>query len=155
MSKMKYSVWFAAFVFGLLTVQAQHDSMDMKGMNMSSPDTMPVMKNMQHHMSMSHVYSLNLPMGRNGSGTSWLPDASPMYAFMFHKKEWMLMLHENLFVRYNNQDFTDKGSRGDEEFDVPAWLMFMGQRPVGKKGLFHFSTMLSFDAFTAQSGGFP
>ena len=153
---MRYSTCVIFFIFGLLKVQAQHDSMDMKkGMNMSSIDTMPVMKNMQHHMSMSHIYSLNLPMGRNGSGTSWLPDASPMYAYMFHKHGWMFMLHENLFIRYNDQDFTNKGSRGNNEIDVPAWLMLMGQRQVGKNGLFHFSTMFSFDAFTAQSGGFP
>ncbi|HEX5111434.1 MAG TPA: hypothetical protein VFV79_01195 [Saprospiraceae bacterium] len=152
---MKYSVCFTFFVFSLLTVRAQHDSTDMKmHMNMGHNDTMP-MKNKQHHMSMSHVYSLNLPMGRNGSGTGWLPDASPMYAYMFHKQDWMFMLHENLFVRYNSQDFANKGSRGDDQVSVPAWVMFMGQRPVGKNGLFHFSTMLSFDAFTARSGGFP
>lgn len=129
--------------------------MNMK-MNMNAPDTsMPGMKDVNHHMSMSHVYSLNLPMGRNGSGTSWLPDASPMYAYMKHKHGWMFMLHENLFLRYNDQDFTNKGSRGDSEFDMPAWLMLMGQKEIGKNGLFHFSTMFSFDAFTAQSGGFP
>ena len=147
-------------------VPAKKDSIsqknDMPGMTMEN-DTVPKnnmkgmdqMEGMQHHMSMSHVYSLNLPMGRNGSGTSWLPDASPMYAYMFHKHGWMFMLHENLFVRYNSQDFTNKGSRGDDQASVPAWMMFMGQRPVGKNGLFHFSTMFSFDAFTAQSGGFP
>jgi len=147
-------------------VPAKKDSIsqknDMPGMTMEN-DTVPKnnmkgrdqMEGMQHHMSMSHVYSLNLPMGRNGSGTSWLPDASPMYAYMFHKHGWMFMLHENLFVRYNDQDFTHKGSRGDNEFDVPAWLMLMGQRQVGKNGLFHFSAMFSFDAFTSQSGGFP
>ena len=37
------------------------DGMDMSGMN----------------MSMNHAFSLNLPMSRNGSGTGWLPDASP------------------------------------------------------------------------------
>jgi hypothetical protein len=78
-----------------------------------------------------------------------------MYAYMLHKHGWMFMLHENLFIRYNDQDFTNKGSRGHSEVDVPAWVMLMGQRQVGKNGLFHFSTMFSFDAFTARSGGFP
>ena len=27
---------------------------------------------------MSHAFSLHLPMARNGSGTGWLPDASPV-----------------------------------------------------------------------------
>src|SRR4030095_16778841 len=93
-------------------VPAKKDSVsqknDMPGMNMN--DTVPKNKKgmdetqgMNHHMRMSHVYSLNLPMGRNGSGTSWLPDVSPMYAFMFHKKDWMFLLHEKLFILYNDQ----------------------------------------------------
>lgn len=35
---------------------------------------------------MSHAFSLNLPMNRNGSGTGWLPDAAPMYGYMLHAK---------------------------------------------------------------------
>ena len=37
---------------------------------------------------------------RDGSGTSWLPDASPMYAFHATRGAWQLMAHENLFVQY-------------------------------------------------------
>src|SRR5678816_2140092 len=101
---MKYCICVGLAIFVCGMIRAQHDSMGVKmDMNMNISDTAtPGMKNMSHHMSMSHVYSLNLPMGRNGSGTAWLPDASPMYAYMFHKKEWMFMLHENLFIRYND-----------------------------------------------------
>jgi hypothetical protein len=60
----------------------------------------------------------------------------------------MFMLHGNLFLRYNKQDLTNKGSRGNEKFDAPDWLMFMGQKTVGKNGLFHFSSMFSLDAVT-------
>lgn len=123
-------------------------TMQMDEMNMDDMD----MKPMNHHMSMSNVYSLHLPMSRNGSGTAWLPDASPMYGYMFHKNKWMYMLHGNLYVRYNSQDFTNKGSRGDSKIDAPDWVMFMGQRQVGENGLFHFSTMLSLDAFTGSNG---
>lgn len=104
---------------------------------------------------MSHAFSLNLPMSRNGSGTGWLPDAAPMYGNMYHAKSWMYMLHYNLFLRYNHQDFTGKGSRGDEKADAPNWLMFMGQRKVGNHGLFHFNTMLSLDAVTMGGDGYP
>jgi hypothetical protein len=104
---------------------------------------------------MSHAFSLNLPMNRNGSGTGWLPDASPMYGSMFHKNKWMYMLHGNLFLRYNSQDFTNKGSRGTSKFDAPDWVMFMGQRQVGKSGLFHFNTMFSLDAAIAGGSGYP
>jgi uncharacterized Zn finger protein (UPF0148 family) len=119
------------------------NNMNMKGMDMSD------------HMPMSHAYSLNLPMGRNGSGTGWLPDASPMYGYMFHTPHWMYMLHGNFFLRYNNQDFTNKGIRGGNKIDVPDWLMLMGQRQVGSNGLFHFSIMSSLDAPLAGSNGYP
>lgn len=104
------------------------------------------------NMGMNHAYSLNLPMNRNGSGTGWLPDASPMYGYMFHQNKWMYMLHGNLFLRYNSQDITNTGSRGASKFDAPNWLMFMGQKKVGEKGLFHFSTMFSLDAITGGNG---
>jgi hypothetical protein len=130
-------------------------TMHMDGMDMHGEHKMDNMKHMHHKMSMSHVYSLNLPMSRNGSGTGWLPDASPMYGYMYHSPKWMYMLHGNLFLRYNNQDFTKKGSRGDSKIDAPDWLMFMGQRQVGKNGLFHFSTMFSLDAPLGGGAGYP
>lgn len=104
---------------------------------------------------MSHSFSLNLPMTRNGSGTGWSPDAAPMYGTMYHSKGWMYMLHYNLFLRYTNQDFSNKGSRGDDAFDAPNWLMFMGQRKVGMNGLFHFGTMFSLDPLTEGGNGYP
>jgi hypothetical protein len=137
------------------TAMNQHDHNLMDKMDMKTDSSMTIMNDMNHQMSMSHVYSLNLPMERNGSGTAWLPDASPMYGYMFHTPRWMYMLHGNLFLRYNNQDFSNKGSRGDTKFDAPDWVMFMGQRPVGKNGLFHFSTMFSFDALIGGGAGYP
>ena len=113
------------------------------------------MKMNDHVMSMSSALSINLPMGRNGSGTGWLPDASPMYGIMLHSNKWMYMFHGNIFFRYNNQDFTKKGSRGNEQIDAPNWFMFMAQRQIGNKGLFNFSTMLSLDPLTVGGRGYP
>lgn len=111
---------------------------------------------MQHQeMPMSHAFSRNLPMTRNASGTGWLPDESPMYGHMFHTPEWMFMLHYNLFLRYNEQDVFDSGERGDSQFDAPNWIMLMGQRFVGERGLFRFSTMISLDPFTVGGSGYP
>ena len=42
------------------------------------------------------------PMSREGSGTSWIPDSSPMYGRMFMFGENMLMLHGAIFPRYTN-----------------------------------------------------
>ncbi|WP_276135184.1 hypothetical protein [Polluticoccus soli] len=139
----------------------EHDHTTHKGHEMN----MEADSSMQHDMggmhgdhdmsSMSHAYSLNLPMNRNGSGTGWLPDESPMYGKMYHTKKWMFMLHGNVFVRYVKTDLFDNGTRGDSKFDAPNWFMAMGQRKVGKRGLFHFSTMFSLDAPIVGGEGYP
>ncbi|HXS54947.1 MAG TPA: hypothetical protein VN726_02415 [Hanamia sp.] len=129
-------------------------NMDMNHMNHHQHDSMPGM-NMNMEIPTSHSYSLNLPMSRNGSGTGWLPDASPMYGYMIHSKKWMYMVHGNIAIRYDNQDISNKGSRGGEVFDAPNWVMFMGQTKVGKNGLFHFSSMLSLDRITEGGSGYP
>ncbi|SHM91570.1 TonB-dependent receptor [Mucilaginibacter sp. OK098] len=126
---------------------------EMKGMDMSggSMDKM----DMAGMGMMSSAQSKNLPMGRNGSGTSWLPDASPMYGFMLHGGKWMYMLHGNVSFRYTNQDFTNKGSRGGSKVDAPNWFMGMAQRPVGKNGLLSLNLMMSLDPLTEQGYGYP
>lgn len=112
----------------------------------------------QHNMSeapMTHAFSLNLPMNRNGSGTGWLPDSTPIYGYMFHAPEWMLMLHGNLFLRYTATDIFKSGSRGESKISAPNWLMGMAQRKVGKKGLFVFRLMVSADPLTEGGNGYP
>jgi hypothetical protein len=111
----------------------------------------------QHEMDsvsapMTNAYSLNLPMNRNGSGTGWLMDKSPMYGYMMHSKKWMWMVHGNIFVRHTSQDIGDRGTRGDSKTDVPNWLMAMGQRRIGERGLFHFNTMFSLDPLFGGAG---
>lgn len=128
---------------------SQHEHMDMKH------DTMPMQDHMMDMPVMSNAYSLNLDMSRNGSGTSWQPDASPMYGYMVHSKKWMYMFHGNIFVRYNHQDINNVGSRGGEKWDAPNMIMAMGQTKIGKNGLFHFSAMFSLDAAIAGGYGYP
>ncbi|MBB5396957.1 hypothetical protein [Mucilaginibacter sp. AK015] len=107
------------------------------------------------YMGMSSQFSLDLPMNRDGSGTSWLPDETPMYMYMVHGRKWMHMFHGSFFARYNKQDLFNKGQRGDSKFDVPNWFMYMAQRKVGSNGLFAVNTMFSFDPFTVGAGGYP
>jgi hypothetical protein len=160
------SLFSIIILFSAINLYAQHDSSmhmhhDMHQMNDTMPHQTP--NTQMHHKhdmmmpmgNMSHSFSLNLAMSRNGSGTGWSPDAAPMYGQMYHSQNWMYMLHYNLFIRYNKQDLTDKGSRGDEMVDAPNWLMFMGQRQVGEKGLFRFGTMFSADAIVTGQEGYP
>jgi hypothetical protein len=138
------------------TDTSNHNMQQMEGMDMGDMHNDTAMHHHMHMMhSMSSAYSLNLPMTRNGSGTSWLPDATPMYGYMLHSGKWMFMFHGDIFIRYDNQDFTGKGSRGAEKWDAPDMLMAMGQRQLGKHGLFHFNTMFSTDALIAGGSGYP
>src|ERR1700748_2921966 len=102
------------------TKKAKHKPMDMNmdGMDMDDMD-------MGHDMTMNSQYSLNVPMSRDGSGTSWVPDETPMYAYMIPGKKWMTMIHGSIFMRYNNQDLFKSGSRGGEKVDAPDWFMAM------------------------------
>ncbi|MEO8404030.1 MAG: hypothetical protein ABI480_05530 [Chitinophagaceae bacterium] len=130
------------------TIPVDHDIHDMKGMEGMD------MKDMNGMENMSHAYSRNLPMNRNGSGTSWLPDESPMYMYMTGKKT-MWMFHGNIFLRYTNVDIFNKGTRGASNFDAPNWFMVMMNKPVGKRGLFSANAMFSLDPLTEGKNGYP
>jgi hypothetical protein len=134
-----------AFVFSVYELSAQHDHYVKDDSSSHGQNT----------TFMSHSFSRNLPMNRNGSGTAWLPDASVMYGHGAHSKKWMFMFHHNIFLRYNKQDINNKGTRGGEKFDAPAWIMFMGQRTINARGLFRFNIMLSADPLTVGSEGYP
>jgi hypothetical protein len=121
----------------------------MNGVEMDDMDMMDM------SMDMNSQYSLDLPMSRDGSGTSWVPDASPTYAYMIHGKKWMTMIHGNFFARYNNQDLFKSGTRGGQKVDAPNMIMAMTQTKVGSNGLFAINTMFSFDPFTVGAGGYP
>ena len=151
---MKIFIVYIATVLSICSAVAQqHEmkkdtsvkNMDMGNMNM---DTMKSIK-------MNSQYSLDLPMNRDGSGTSWAPDETPIYAYMIHGKKWMTMIHGSIFLRYNNQDLFKSGSRGRSRFDAPNWLMAMTQRQVGKNGLFSVNTMFSLDPFLVGPAGYP
>jgi hypothetical protein len=156
--KMKKQILLAGSLLLSAFVFSQHDHhMPAKQDTIVKKDSMKMdhSAHEQGAMSMSHAFSRNLPMTRNGSGTSWLPDNSPMYAYMFHSRKWMYMLHGDVFLRYNKQDIFDKGSRGGSKFDAPNMVMMMGQRNIGSKGLFHFNTMFSLDPLTVGGEGYP
>lgn len=121
------------------------DDMDMSGMQMDS----------MQPMRMNSQFSLDVPMSRDGSGTSWVPDETPAYAYMMHNGSWMTMIHGSIFARYNNQDLFNAGSRGGKKVDAPDWFMVMTQHKVGSGGLFAINTMFSFDPFLVGPGGYP
>ena len=74
--------------------------------------------NLQHPMHM-HEGPLGIPEARMGSGTAWLPDASPMHAAHVVLGDWTLMLHGVGFLQYDRQG----GSRGSNQIGLVNWEM--------------------------------
>lgn len=93
---------------------------------------------------------LGVPRTREGSGTAWLPDASPMHALHGRTGGWELMLHGSLFVHYLDEG----GDRGREQFGATNWIMGMARRPAGG-GELTLKAMLSADPVTADECGYP
>lgn len=106
-----------------------------------------------HEMHIEMHSSINIadPMSREGSGTSWLPDSSPMYGKMFMFADNMLMLHGAIFPRYTNVSTR----RGDDRIDAPNWIMAMYSHPLWNNAQFGSHLMMSLDPLTEQGRGYP
>ena len=87
---------------------------------------------------------------REGSGTSWLPDSSPMY--MVHRQHglWTLMAHENAFL----QHLRESGERGTDQTGSINWLMGMAERTAGR-GHVALRGMVSLEPWTIRGCGYP
>jgi hypothetical protein len=93
---------------------------------------------------------LGIPMERTGSGTSWLPDDSPMHAHHVMAGPWELMLHGVAFAMYDKQG----SRRGDEQFSSVNWGMLMATREAGG-GRLQLRGMVSAEPWTIGGRGYP
>jgi hypothetical protein len=89
-------------------------------------------------------------MAREGSGTSWLPDESPMHAIHAVRGKWTLMLHENAFLQYLHES----GDRGDDQLGSINWVMGMARRDLGA-GRLGFRGMFSLEPWSIRGCGYP
>src|SRR5262249_49163075 len=93
---------------------------------------------------------LEVPMAREASGTSWLPDDTPMYAIHRQLGAWQLMFHENAFLQ-----FLDEASdRVSDQAGSINWMMGMAQRKAGS-GRLKFRAMFSAEPWTIGGCGYP
>jgi hypothetical protein len=116
-----------------------------------TPRPSPHHDHTMHEMKMQSSVNLAEPMTREGSGTSWLPDSSPMYGRMFMLGNDMLMLHGAAFPRYTNVSTR----RGDDRIDAPNWLMGMFAHPLGDTAQLGVRLMMSLDPLTEGGRGYP
>lgn len=143
-------VWLLLFLYLLLSTStfAQHDK---HGVHRDS-DTIKTEKD---SMKMTSFFTPNLPMSRDGSGTSWQPDANPMWMHMIVKGATSLMVHGSLFLRYTSQDITNESNRGGSHLDAPNMVMFMLSQKLNDSNLISVLTMFSFDPITVGESGYP
>jgi hypothetical protein len=86
-------------------------------------------------------------MTRDGSGTSWIPEASPMSGLHMSRGEWTAMGHVLINGAYTDQG----GPRGGDKAFASGMVMGMAQRPLGP-GTFGVKAMLSPDPFMGKAG---
>src|SRR6266403_3066657 len=104
-----------------------------------------------YEMPMPSSINIADPMGRESSGTSWVPDSTPMYGKMFMFGDDMLMLLGAIFPRYTNVSTR----RGDDRIDAPNWIMGMYSHPLGDSVQLGGRLMMSLDPLTEGGRGYP
>jgi hypothetical protein len=129
------------------TSKSEHAMHNANAMSMPHHDSSSDKMQMEMHSTID----LADPMSREGSGTSWLPDSSPMYGRMFMFGDNMLMLHGAIFPRYTNVSTR----RGDDRIDAPNWFMGMYSRPLWNNAQFGSRLMMSLDPLTEGGRGYP
>ncbi len=94
--------------------------------------------------------AVDIPIARVGSGTSWMPDATPMRAVMGRSHGWDLMLHGTVFL----QTIHEGGYFGGTQTGSINWLMASARRPV-KGGSLQVRAMASLEPWTIRGCGYP
>lgn len=139
-------LWAVLAVFTTATVHGQSHGDESKG---GDAQDMPGM--FMNNSTMQMVAGpLGIPMSREASGTSWLPDTTPMYAIHGAVGSWQWMFHENAFLQYMDTE----GTRGDEQFGSINWFMGMASRQLGGGNL-TLRTMVSAEPITVGNCGYP
>jgi mono/diheme cytochrome c family protein len=85
-----------------------------------------------------------------GSGTALQPASTIMSAWHWMPNNWMLMVHGDLKLTYNQQG----GPRGVGKAESMNWLMVMAERKAGP-GQLMLRGMFSAEPLTTPHGGFP
>jgi hypothetical protein len=101
--------------------------------------------------TMSSTTDIGTPMTREGSGTSWMPDADTVYARMFGRGDDMEMTHGALWVR----GIHTGTPRGADALVAPGWLMYMRTHPTSAGAQLAFRAMLTPDPFSVGGQGYP
>src|SRR5262249_45304664 len=140
-ARVSSSVLIGAFAFSICGVTANRAS---------AQASKPAQPHDMQHMHMGEDQDMVMPSTREGSGTSWLPDETPVYAVHRQAGTWMLMAMGNAFLQYLH----DGGDRGSNQGGSVNWLMGMADRTVGS-GHLGLRGMISLEPWTIRGCGYP
>src|SRR6476469_9973082 len=110
--------------------QHEHHPQSRRDTTRAGRDTvagMPGMAHGAHDMRGMMDGPLGISHVRMGSGTSWMPDSSPMHANHKMWGDWTAMLHGVAFGEYDHQG----SKRGASQFGIIDWEMLMLMHDVG------------------------
>jgi hypothetical protein len=93
---------------------------------------------------------LGIPRSRLGSGTSWLPDASPMPGLIMASDTWRLLLRGNVFVGF---DWFSSDRGGSQLVSINSFGGLIW-RTIGP-GEFMARLTLSLEPLTVGESGYP
>jgi hypothetical protein len=85
-----------------------------------------------------------------GSGTTWLPTASPMAAWHLSAGGWRVMIHGNAFLQYVDES----GPRGNYQLGSVTWVMADVEHGLAG-GTIGLSLMTSAEVLTLTRYGYP
>ncbi len=105
--------------------------------------------------SMTHMHMVGefgpWSMNREGSGTSWLPESSPMFAKMLDSTgPWQAHLMGMASANYTDSE----GKRAERQVYSNSMVMLMARRNAGK-GILGVHLMASLDALFNGERGYP
>ncbi len=102
-----------------------------------------------NHEEMHGMYG-TYPIGRDATGTSWVPGSTLMPMIHRMYDDWVMMIMGNLMAIYDDQT----GSRGARKFFSENMLMYTSQKDFGI-GTFALRSMISFEPGTIGCKGYP
>jgi hypothetical protein len=104
-----------------------------------------------HTQHVDHPQPTLFP-AREASGTSWLPDSTPMWAGHARAGAWELMWHGNAFLQFINESAEEH--HGAHQTGSINWVMGMARRQAGS-GRVGVRTMFSLEPWTIRGCGYP
>jgi hypothetical protein len=100
----------------------------------------------------NHMHGMygSYPMGRDTTGTAWMPSSTQMPEIHLIEDEWGMMIHGYIMAIYDDQG----GKRGDQKFMSENMFMFTAQKDFGIT-TFALRSMLSLEPATIGCNGYP